>query len=61
MMCGELVWKTLSLECKNWAYRPLAEECDAIDRKESAEHFMRILKEYNEWMMWQQQCVCRSF
>lgn len=51
------MWKTSSQECKNGAYRPLAEECDAIDRKESAEHFMRILKEYNEWMMWQQQCM----
>ena len=31
--------------------------CDVIDRQESAEHYMRILQEYNEWMSWQQQCM----
>ena len=31
--------------------------CDAIDRQESAEHYMRILQEYNEWVMRQQQCM----
>ena len=31
--------------------------CDAIDRQESAEHYMRILQEYNEWMIRQQQCM----
>lgn len=25
--------------------------CDAIDRQESAEHYIRILQEYNEWMI----------
>jgi hypothetical protein len=37
---------------------PIAEQmCDAIDRQESAEHYMRILREYNEWMSRQQQLM----
>lgn len=28
--------------------------CDAIDGQEKAEHFHRLLQEYNEWMMNQQ-------
>lgn len=28
--------------------------CDAIDRHESAEHFQRLLMEYNEWLVNQQ-------
>ena len=28
--------------------------CDAIDSKEKAEHFHRLLQEYNEWMVNQQ-------
>jgi len=33
----------------------LAEQmCDAIDRQESAEHFRRLLMEYNEWLQNQQ-------
>lgn len=28
--------------------------CSAIDRQENAEHFMRLLNEYNEWMVQQQ-------
>lgn len=36
----------------------IAEEmCDAIDRKEKAEHFKRFLMEYNEWMVNQQKCI----
>lgn len=29
--------------------------CRALDGQERAEHFQRILKEYNEWMLNQQQ------
>lgn len=33
----------------------LAEQmCDAIDRQERAEHFKRLLTEYNEWLLNQQ-------
>lgn len=33
----------------------IAEEmCRAIDGQERAEHFLRLLREYNEWMMNQQ-------
>lgn len=33
----------------------LAEQmCDAIDRQERAEHFRRLLMEYNEWLLKQQ-------
>lgn len=28
--------------------------CNAIDGQERSEHFQRLLKEYNEWMMQQQ-------
>lgn len=28
--------------------------CNAIDGQERAEHFQRLLREYNEWMMQQQ-------
>lgn len=28
--------------------------CNAIDGQEKAEHFQRLLQEYNEWMMSQQ-------
>lgn len=28
--------------------------CSAIDRQENAEHFMRLLSEYNKWMVQQQ-------
>lgn len=28
--------------------------CDAIDRYEAAEHFQRLLMEYNEWLVNQQ-------
>ena len=28
--------------------------CDAIDGQEKAEHFQRLLREYNEWMQNQQ-------
>ena len=28
--------------------------CSAIDRQENTEHFMRLLNEYNEWMVQQQ-------
>lgn len=28
--------------------------CDAIDGQEKAEHFQRLLQEYNEWLMNQQ-------
>jgi hypothetical protein len=28
--------------------------CDAIDRHEAAEHFQRLLIEYNEWLVNQQ-------
>lgn len=28
--------------------------CDAIDRQESADHFQRLLMEYNEWLVNQQ-------
>jgi len=28
--------------------------CDAIDGQEKAEHFQRLLQEYNEWLMHQQ-------
>jgi len=28
--------------------------CDAIDGQERAEHFQRLLREYNEWMQNQQ-------
>lgn len=28
--------------------------CDAIDGQERIEHFMRLLNEYNEWMVQQQ-------
>lgn len=28
--------------------------CDAIDKKEKAEHFKRFLEEYNEWLLQQQ-------
>ena len=28
--------------------------CDAIDRHEAAEHFQRLLQEYNEWLVNQQ-------
>lgn len=28
--------------------------CDAIDRHEAAEHFQRLLMEYNEWLVNQQ-------
>lgn len=28
--------------------------CNAIDGQERAEHFQRLLKEYNEWMQYQQ-------
>ena len=28
--------------------------CDAIDAHEKAEHFQRLLQEYNEWLMNQQ-------
>ena len=28
--------------------------CDAIDRHEAAEHFQRLLLEYNEWLVNQQ-------
>ena len=28
--------------------------CDAIDGQEKAEHFQRLLQEYNEWMVQQQ-------
>lgn len=31
--------------------------CDAIDRQESVEHYMRIMQEYNEWMSRQQQLM----
>lgn len=28
--------------------------CDAVDRHEVAEHFQRLLREYNEWLVNQQ-------
>lgn len=28
--------------------------CDAIDRQEAADHFQRLLMEYNEWLVDQQ-------
>lgn len=28
--------------------------CNAIDGQERAEHFQRLLKEYNEWLIQQQ-------
>ncbi len=28
--------------------------CDAIDRNEAADHFQRLLMEYNEWLVNQQ-------
>lgn len=28
--------------------------CDAIDKQESADHFQRLLMEYNEWLVNQQ-------
>lgn len=30
------------------------QKCDAIDRNEAADHFNRILMEYNEWLANQQ-------
>ena len=36
-------------------FMPIAEQmCNAIDGQESAEHFQRLLREYNEWMQNQQ-------
>ena len=34
--------------------------CDAIDRKDNADMFNRIMKEYNEWLA-QQQCQQQYF
>lgn len=42
----------------------LAEQmCQAIDGQERAEHFQRLLKEYNEWLLNQQrqQAAIQSF
>lgn len=37
--------------------------CDAVDKHEAAEHFQRLLLEYNEWLMKQQrqQAIIRDF
>ncbi|MCR5711959.1 MAG: hypothetical protein K6G46_05830 [Prevotella sp.] len=35
--------------------------CNAIDGQERAEHFQRLLKEYNEWMQNQQQETVQRF
>lgn len=37
--------------------------CNAIDRQEMADHFLRLLREYNEWMVQQQiqQSVIQQF
>lgn len=37
--------------------------CDAIDNQEKAEHFKRLLNEYNEWMVNQmrQQAMVQQF
>ena len=37
-------------------FPPLIAEkmCSAIDGQENADHFMRLLNEYNEWMVQQQ-------
>lgn len=41
---------------KNNFPHDIAEQmCNAIDGQERAEHFQRLLKEYNEWMQ-NQQC-----
>ena len=42
---------------KNFPPHIAEQMCDAIDRQESSEHYMRILQEYNEWMSRQQQCM----
>ena len=42
---------------KNFPPHIADQMCDAIDRQESAEHYMRILREYNEWMSRQQQLM----
>ena len=46
------MWKSMI----RYNYQPhIAEQiCDAIDRKDSADKFNRIMSEYNEWLAEQQ-------
>ena len=48
-----MIWATI---CRLSArFMPIAEQmCNSIDGQERAEHFQRLLKEYNEWMQNQQ-------
>lgn len=46
------MWKSL---IRNNFLQHIAEQlCDAIDRKDSADKFNRIMQEYNEWLAEQQ-------
>lgn len=40
--------------CNNFPPQIAEQMCHAIDGQERAEHFQRLLKEYNEWMQNQQ-------
>jgi hypothetical protein len=56
----DIVGKKMANEASKaviWNNMPphIAEQmCDAIDRHEAAEHFQRLLTEYNEWLVNQQ-------
>ena len=44
----------------NFPWQIAERMCSAIDGQEKAEHFIRLLNEYNEWMVqqqWQQEAV----
>lgn len=55
LTCKKLVTEACKARIRmDYPYAIAQTKCNAIDRVEKIEHFQRLLKEYNEWMQYQQ-------